>query len=65
MRFLILGAGGIGAYYGARLLTAGHEVVFVARGDHLTALRGNGLSVSHPEFNFDGAVDAIDQRTLL
>ncbi|MES9941914.1 MAG: 2-dehydropantoate 2-reductase [Candidatus Thiodiazotropha sp. 6PLUC2] len=65
MRFLILGAGGIGAYYGARLLTAGHEVVFVARGDHLTALRGNGLSVSHPEFNFDGAVDAIDQRALL
>ena len=65
MRFLIIGAGGIGAYYGARLLTAGHEVTFVARGDHLAALRRNGLSVSHPEFHFDGSVEAIDQKRLV
>ena len=65
MRFLILGAGGIGAYYGARQLVAGEEVVFVARGEHLKALSSNGLSVTHPDFNFEGAVNAMDQQTLL
>src|SRR5215212_11499756 len=32
MRILIMGSGGIGGYYGARLTEAGHDVVFVARG---------------------------------
>ena len=35
MKFLIWGAGGIGAYYGARLQQAGHDVVLVGRGEHL------------------------------
>ncbi len=65
MRFLILGAGGIGCYYGARLLTAGHRCTFVARGDHLQALQARGLEVHHPEFNFAGAVDAIDMTSLI
>ncbi|MES9946115.1 MAG: 2-dehydropantoate 2-reductase [Candidatus Thiodiazotropha sp.] len=65
MRFLIVGAGGIGAYYGARLLNAGHEVVFVARGDHLDALRTKGLCVKHPDFNFEGRVRAVDQMELV
>lgn len=65
MRFLIVGAGGIGAYYGARLLAAGHGVAFLARGDHLAAMRSHGLRVTHPEFAFDGAVDAIDQARLI
>lgn len=54
MKFVFIGAGGIGAYYGARLLDAGHEVVFVARGDHLRAMQTTGLSVSHPEFAYAG-----------
>jgi len=45
MKFLILGAGGIGAYYGARLIEAGHEVVMTARGPHLAALQDRGLTV--------------------
>ncbi|MBT3048656.1 MAG: 2-dehydropantoate 2-reductase [Candidatus Thiodiazotropha sp.] len=65
MRFLIVGAGGIGAYYGARLLAAGHAVVFVARGEHLDALRGKGLSVRHSGFSFEAAVDALDQAVLV
>lgn len=65
MRFLIIGAGGIGAYYGARLMTAGHEVLFVARGEHLEAMRSHGLQVSHPDFSFAQAVDATDQQTLI
>lgn len=45
MKVLVMGAGGIGAYIGARLAAAGDEVVFVARGAHLAALQGAGLRV--------------------
>ncbi|KYH25159.1 2-dehydropantoate 2-reductase [Halalkalicoccus paucihalophilus] len=45
MEFAIFGAGGIGAYLGARLADAGHDVALVARGDHLAALRSKGLRV--------------------
>ncbi|WP_324172151.1 2-dehydropantoate 2-reductase [Sulfurimonas sp.] len=56
MKFLILGAGGIGSYFGARLLKANHEVTFVARGEHLLALQKNGLHLEHPKFNFDDSI---------
>jgi 2-dehydropantoate 2-reductase len=52
MKFLILGAGGIGSYFGARLINAGHDVIFVARGKHLDALQHNQLKLQHPEFCF-------------
>ncbi|MBE9398612.1 2-dehydropantoate 2-reductase [Pontibacterium sp. N1Y112] len=65
MRFLMIGAGGIGAYYAARLLEAGHEVVLTARGPHLTALQNDGLTVEHPEFSFQGPVTAMDHATLI
>ena len=48
MRFAIVGAGGLGGYYGARLAEAGHEVAFIARGAHLDAIRKNGLKVFSP-----------------
>ena len=48
MRFAIFGAGGLGAYYGARLAEAGHEVGFVARGAQLAALRKQGLRLTSP-----------------
>lgn len=59
MKFLILGAGGIGCYYGARLLAAGHQVVLVARGEHLYAMQERGLTVTHPQFSFNGTVTAL------
>lgn len=52
MKFLILGAGGIGSYFGARLLNAGHDVIFVSRGKQLEALQQNELKLQHPEFCF-------------
>jgi 2-dehydropantoate 2-reductase len=64
MRFLILGAGGIGGYYGARLLAAGHRVQFVARGPHLEAIRRRGLALSHPDFQFSGPVDGCSAEEL-
>jgi 2-dehydropantoate 2-reductase len=45
MRIAVIGAGGIGAPYGASLAAAGAEVIFVARGTHLAAIRENGLRV--------------------
>lgn len=45
MHFAIYGAGGIGAYLGARLADAGHGVSLIARGDHLEALQSEGLRV--------------------
>jgi 2-dehydropantoate 2-reductase len=45
MRIAIIGAGGIGAIYGASLAKAGADVVFVARGAHLDAMREDGLRI--------------------
>jgi 2-dehydropantoate 2-reductase len=45
MKILIMGAGGVGGYYGARFAEAGHEVIFVARGRHRDAIAANGLEV--------------------
>jgi 2-dehydropantoate 2-reductase len=45
MRIAVVGAGGIGAIYGASLAKAGQDVVFVARGAHLAAIRENGLRI--------------------
>jgi 2-dehydropantoate 2-reductase len=45
MRIAIMGAGAVGAYFGAQLAQAGHEVHFVARGAQLAALRERGLEI--------------------
>jgi len=60
MRFVIIGAGGIGCYYAAKLLKAGHECVLIARGQQLQALVEAPLGVSHPEFCFREQVTATD-----
>jgi len=48
MRIAVMGAGGVGGYFGARLAQAGHEVAFIARGRHLDALKAKGLSLKSP-----------------
>jgi len=45
LKILIMGSGAVGSYFGAVLHKAGHEVLFVARGSHLEAIRKNGLIV--------------------
>jgi len=54
MRVAVLGAGAIGAYVGARLAEGGSEVVLIARGAHLAAIRMGGLRV----------IDADGERTM-
>ena len=46
MKIQIMGAGALGSLFGALLLRAGFDVVFVARGEQLTALKNRGLRVS-------------------
>lgn len=45
MKLAIIGSGGVGGYFGARLAAAGSDVTFVARGAHLEAMQKNGLKV--------------------
>jgi 2-dehydropantoate 2-reductase len=48
MRVVVMGTGGVGGYFGARLAKSGCEVGFVARGKQLAALRAGGLRVQSP-----------------
>lgn len=48
MRFVIYGAGAVGGVVGGRLAEAGHDVVLVARGAHLDAIRRDGLRIDSP-----------------
>src|SRR6266487_4733394 len=46
MRIAIYGTGAVGGYFGGRLAQAGDDVVFIARGEHLRAIREHGLQVA-------------------
>lgn len=59
MNIAILGAGGVGGYFGGILARAGNRVALLARGTHLEALRERGLEVRTPEGMFTVAVEAV------
>jgi 2-dehydropantoate 2-reductase len=61
MRIVIVGAGGVGGYYGGALARAGHDVRMLARGEHLAAIRSRGLEVREPEGAFTVAVSASER----
>lgn len=48
MRIAVMGSGGLGGYFGARLSAGGSEVHFIARGNHLEAIRADGLRIEGP-----------------
>ena len=60
MRYIIHGAGGIGAGIGARLHQHGHEVILIARGEHLARILTKGLTVRTPEETFTAQIEAVD-----
>jgi 2-dehydropantoate 2-reductase len=60
MKIGVVGAGGVGGYYGARLALAGSEVGLIARGDHLAAIREGGLGVRADDGDFTVRVAASD-----
>src|SRR5208283_5299008 len=53
MKYLIAGAGAIGAYLGARMARAGLDVTLFARGPHLRAMQENGVRVESAEGDFE------------
>lgn len=57
MKIAVMGAGGVGGYFGGLLAKAGNDVSFIARGEHLQAIRKNGLRVVYNagEFIVDAA----------
>jgi 2-dehydropantoate 2-reductase len=49
MKIVMMGSGGVGGYFGARLAQGGADVCFVARGAHLAAIRAKGLTLDTPQ----------------
>jgi 2-dehydropantoate 2-reductase len=49
LRIAVYGTGGVGAHFGGRLALGGEEVAFVARGEHLRAIRAGGLRLELPD----------------
>ncbi|MFL5082899.1 MAG: ketopantoate reductase family protein, partial [Microvirga sp.] len=45
MKIAVMGSGGVGGYFGARLAKGGADVHFVARGAHLAAMRESGIAI--------------------
>lgn len=65
MRIAVLGAGGVGGYFGALLARAGHDVVLFARGANLAAIRANGIIIRDEEGEFSVPIGATDSPANL
>lgn len=66
MRVAVVGAGGVGGYFAARLARAGEDVAVVARGAHLEAIRAHGLQVRSPALgDFTVRVQAESDPALI
>ncbi len=63
LSIVIVGTGGVGGYFGGRLARSGERVTFLARGAHLAALRGQGLTV-RSTIEGEWRVDADAVETL-
>jgi 2-dehydropantoate 2-reductase len=61
MKIAILGAGGVGGYYGGLLARKGHEVCVLARTSNLAALREKGIEIRMPGETFTAPVQASDE----
>jgi 2-dehydropantoate 2-reductase len=59
MRFVVLGAGGVGGVIGGRLFEHGHEVVLIARGAHRDKIREEGLRLESPDSSVTLAIPVV------
>ncbi len=60
MKIVVVGAGGVGGYFGGKLAQSGNDVTFLVRGAHLDAIRNNGLTVKSMKGDFHVSPDATD-----
>ena len=66
MRIAIMGSGGVGGYFGAKLARGGADVTFIARGAHLAAMRDGGLRIEGGPAPFQLArVNATDDPSAI
>lgn len=65
MNIVVIGAGGIGAFYGMILHKAGCSVKFVVRGKNLEYLKNNKMKVSHPNYIIEDKIDTFSLDELL
>lgn len=66
MKIGIIGAGGVGGFFGAKLANSGQDVVFIQRGPHLKAMQANGLRVESKLGDVDlPEVHATDDPTTV
>lgn len=66
MHIAIIGAGGVGGYFGARFAHEGEKVTFIARGAHLAAMREHGLRVRSANGDMSvNPVEATDDATTV
>ena len=60
MRIAVMGAGGVGGYFGGLLARAGNDVTLIARGPHLNAIRDHGLHIKGHREEFTVSLAATD-----
>lgn len=65
MNIAVIGAGGIGAFYGMILHEIGCNVKFVARGDTLEYLKINKMKVTHPNYQIEDKIDTYSLEGLI
>jgi 2-dehydropantoate 2-reductase len=65
MRFLVLGAGALGGYFGGRLVEAGADVTFLVRPARAAALAANGLAIESPFGDASLAVKTVTAEALV
>lgn len=63
MKILILGAGGVGGYFGGRLMEASADITYLVREKRQQSLRENGLKVESPHGNMALEVKTVTAQT--
>jgi 2-dehydropantoate 2-reductase len=64
MNIVVIGAGGIGAYYGMILHEVGCNITFVARGENLAYLKENKLKMTHPNYIIEDKINTLSIEEL-
>jgi 2-dehydropantoate 2-reductase len=67
MKIAVMGIGGVGGYYGGKLALSytssdEHQIFFIARGEHLKAIKEDGLTLITPTERFTSAPDAATDK---
>lgn len=65
MNIVVIGAGGIGAYYGMILHEVGCNITFVARGENLQYLRENKMKMTHPNYVIEDKINTLSIEELV